>query len=79
MNKEIKKQIETGAQLSWQIITGKKYNIEYVILPQFYLGRIRAKALIPGVNPCLESEVYLFENFETMEEFFKELTGYSLK
>jgi len=62
-------------RLNWSTVDKGKYSIYYSIIPCAYLGFIRAKTLIPGVNSCLESEVFIFENYAQMEEFFEKLTG----
>jgi len=62
-------------KLNWSIKDKDKYQINYATIPYAYLAFIRTKTLIPGVNPCLESEVFIFENYSQMEEFFEKLTG----
>ena len=69
----------SSPHLSWQVLEGNQYNLEYTTIPFFYLAKIRAKSLIKGVNPCLESDVYIFKNLEEAEKFFEDLTGYPLR
>jgi hypothetical protein len=66
--------IVTPSAFSFNKVDKDKYIIEYTAIPGHYIARIRAKTLIPGVNPCLESELYYFKTFEEMENFFKQLT-----
>jgi len=65
---------ENGNRFAWSKIDKGKYLIEYTMIPGYYIARIKAKTLIPGVNPCLESELYYFKNLAEIETFFENLT-----
>jgi len=65
---------ENGNRFIWSEKDKGKYIIEYTTIPGYFIARIRAKTLIPGVNPCLESELYYFKNFAELETFFENLT-----
>ena len=61
--------------LNWSNIEKEKYFIHYATVPCYYLAKIKAKTMMPGVNSCLESKVYIFQTFKEIEDFFKKLTG----
>ena len=66
--------IITPSPLSFNDIDKGKYIIKYTTIPGYYIAKIKAKTMIPGVNPCLESELYYFKNFEEIENYFEQLT-----
>ena len=61
--------------IKWSTLDRGKYLLLYTTVPCFVLAKIRAKTLIPGVNPCLESDVFIFKTINEAEKFFNELTS----
>jgi len=59
-------------KIIWTQIKRQNYNIYYSVLPKTILGYIITEDLIQGVNPCLESEIYKFNNIKELEEFFED-------
>jgi len=59
-------------KIIWTKLIRENYTLYYSLVPQTILCYIKTDNLIQGVNPCLESDIYKFNNIKELEKFFEE-------